>query len=596
MKKVISILIIFTFAGISALYGQKVSTSKTVTGKYSRLSQENIFIHYNSSVLFAGEYLFYKVYAINSRIDKLSKISEIAYVELIGEDGERVFQHKIALDDGIGWGDYFVTTGIASGNYKLIAYTQWMKNVAEDNFFQADISILNPYRGNQSSILAGTMAGEASASETNTTQKQVPENQTQNKNSQKVKLIVNGQKFDKRKEVLATLKTSRKDLGYGNYSLSVKKIDAFHPAPRPTTVNYTSMFDNGISGNKLTKVTYLPELSGELVTGRVIRKGSNVPAKGQSVAISIPGKDFFFLVDVTDENGEFQFSLDINYDKEDATFQVLGKGKEEYRILLDKKTAVDYSNLSFHSFKIGSEMKEMILERSINNQVENGYYSVKPDTLKPIKTYKPFTYYEKTATFNLDEYTRFPTMTETFIEVIRYVWSRRGSDGEMVFKVKNHEYDTETDFLPLVFLDGVLLQKHEQLLEYDPTKVKTIRVIRDKYKFGTQNYHGVIVVETFEGDYTNEVSSDYLAEMTLVKPRFHKRYFRQSYDENTAVTSNRIPDFRAQLLWEPSIVLVEDILNIQFFTSDITGDYELCLEGFTVEGKPISIREVIRVE
>ena len=64
----------------------------------------------------------------------------------------------------------------------------------------------------------------------------------------------------------------------------------------------------------------------------------------------------------------------------------------------------------------------------------------------------------------------------------------------------------------------------------------------------------------------------------------------------TKVKSNQIPDFRQQLLWIPNLKLNKDGTTIEFFTSDIIGNYEIRVEGFTVKGKPVSIKEVITVE
>ena len=45
------------------------------------------------------------------------------------------------------------STALESGNYKIIAYTQWMRNSDIQNFYQNDISIINPFQENQKSIL-----------------------------------------------------------------------------------------------------------------------------------------------------------------------------------------------------------------------------------------------------------------------------------------------------------------------------------------------------------------------------------------------------------------------------------------------------------
>jgi hypothetical protein len=238
----------------------------------------------------------------------------------------------------------------------------------------------------------------------------------------------------------------------------------------------------------------------------------------------------------------------------------------------------------------------MIVERSILNQIDNAYFSIKPDTIKPLMPRKPFTYYEKTTSYNLDDFTRFSTMKDVFTELIKHVWTGTDRHGKTVLKVRNYEYNEETDFLPLVFIDGVFVQDHEQLLTYNARKVEKIIVLRDRYEFGTQNYQGVILVETIQGDYQNILSGDYLVSSALFKPQQRKSYYQQKYDNSNSILTNRIPDFRSQLLWVPLIKLIAREMNFQFFTSDTPGDYEISLEGITVEGKLVSLRQLILVE
>ena len=59
---------------------------------------------------------------------------------------------------------------------------------------------------------------------------------------------------------------------------------------------------------------------------------------------------------------------------------------------------------------------------------------------------------------------------------------------------------------------------------------------------------------------------------------------------------SHIPDYRYQLLWKPDLNLNEGEMSIEFFTSDITGDFEISLEGYTNNGIPVSLRKFITVE
>jgi hypothetical protein len=151
MKKLKMSLIVSLLLTLSMVYGQ--TNNATGINKYKDSSNETVYVHHSGSLFFTGEYLFYKVYCMEMESKKLSRLSKVAYVELIGENQDIIFRHKIPLEKGIGQSDFFIPNSVPSGNYKLIAYTQWMKNGGVEHFFQSYISILNPYLGNQLHIL-----------------------------------------------------------------------------------------------------------------------------------------------------------------------------------------------------------------------------------------------------------------------------------------------------------------------------------------------------------------------------------------------------------------------------------------------------------
>jgi hypothetical protein len=208
----------------------------------------------------------------------------------------------------------------------------------------------------------------------------------------------------------------------------------------------------------------------------------------------------------------------------------------------------------------------------------------------------PFTYYEESKTYNLDDFTRFSTMKEVFTEIVESAWTGTDTLGNPAFRVRQFEDVQETRFLPLLFIDGVFVQNHDRLFSYNARKVDKVTVLQKQYIYGTQHYQGVILVDTKLKDYQNQDFGDYLKNVELFQPQQSKSYFLQSYSSETWERESRTPDYRTQLLWEPNIELSTKEMSFQFFTSDNLGQYEISLEGFTVEGKPVSLRQMINVE
>lgn len=109
------------------------------------LGTESLLVKTNTSTVLTGETLYYQLFCLN-KTNVFSDISEIAYIEVINNKKESVFKNKISLKNGIGSGDYFIPTTLPTGNYKLIAYTSWMLNNSQNNFFEKDFTIINPFQ------------------------------------------------------------------------------------------------------------------------------------------------------------------------------------------------------------------------------------------------------------------------------------------------------------------------------------------------------------------------------------------------------------------------------------------------------------------
>ncbi|MFS4418755.1 hypothetical protein [Maribacter sp. 2307ULW6-5] len=78
------------------------------------------------------------------------------------------------------------------------------------------------------------------------------------------------------------------------------------------------------------------------------------------------------------------------------------------------------------------------------------------------------------------------------------------------------------------------------------------------------------------------------------KPEPVKNYYQQRYDADDDGFS-RIPDYRTLLFWKPHVVIDKNTYELEFFTSDVAGDYEVMLNGFTSYGKPITLTKTFSV-
>ena len=94
----------------------------------------------------------------------------------------------------------------------------------------------------------------------------------------------------------------------------------------------------------------------------------------------------------------------------------------------------------------------------------------------------------------------------------------------------------------------------------------------------------LIDIQTKDGKYKPELKGGYIKQVKLESPQRDTKIYAPNYDVEAM---QRIPDYRIQLLWEPTILLDTNEYSASFFTSDVTGIYKIRLEGYTEDGKHI---------
>jgi len=114
--------------------------------------QEKIFVHTDKNVYLAGELLWFKVYCVDGNDNKPIDLSKVVYVDVLDNSQNRLLEAKIVMKNGSGSGSLYVPVTISNGNYKLRAYTSWMKNFSPDFFFEKQITFLNPLKSPETAV------------------------------------------------------------------------------------------------------------------------------------------------------------------------------------------------------------------------------------------------------------------------------------------------------------------------------------------------------------------------------------------------------------------------------------------------------------
>lgn len=105
-----------------------LSLSKNVSEFYKSNPQEKVYLHFDNTVYFLGETIWFKAYLAQVNRNSLSQISKTLYVELLSPEGNVIETKKFKINDGLCHGEIFLRDSLKNGFYEVRAYTRHMLN------------------------------------------------------------------------------------------------------------------------------------------------------------------------------------------------------------------------------------------------------------------------------------------------------------------------------------------------------------------------------------------------------------------------------------------------------------------------------------
>ena len=105
--------------------------------------REKVHIHFDKPYYAVGDTIWFKSYIVNAENNQLSNRSKILYVDLINEKDSLKKSLRLPVAAGLAWGDFVLPESFTEGNYRVRAYTTWMRNFDDAFFFDKTIKIGN---------------------------------------------------------------------------------------------------------------------------------------------------------------------------------------------------------------------------------------------------------------------------------------------------------------------------------------------------------------------------------------------------------------------------------------------------------------------
>lgn len=327
---------------------------------------------------------------------------------------------------------------------------------------------------------------------------------------------------------------------------------------------------------------YLAEYRSDQLHGKLT---SETGTRNRIVAASVMNGQ----LELARPDSEGNITLSLHPEKEGT--EVLAKLMGDYQdVTLEWESEFyeSYPDFSNTPINLDSSKVATLAERSVKNQVQNVYYAFNPDSL--ISSKLPFeNQFLPVKTYRLNDFTRFPTMRDTFIEYVEEVAvNKNESNFNLRVRLWDSAEDHPSDTTELILIDGVPFSSKEAL-EISPYGINAIHIIPYHYYLGEVTLKGILMLETLEKDLSGLNYKQY--NINYVGVQGTKKYRKADHTDPC-----KEPDFRDQLLWIPEMEVSGGQLDFDFFTSDIPGTYQVRVEGVTASGDPISIKKSFIVE
>lgn len=330
---------------------------------------------------------------------------------------------------------------------------------------------------------------------------------------------------------------------------------------------------------------YAPEYNGHIVTGQIKEMSTKAPAKGVLTYLTSAGVYTRPYVSRSNDQGDLLFEMQNFYGRNELITQTNTQIDSLYRIEIFSPFSEKKSEYALPQFDLSPESKNLIEQRSIHVQVHTIFFKNERSLFRKPPFDSVAFYGPPDEKYNLDDYTRFPTMEEVMREFIRGVQVRKRKDG---FHFMNYDLVNRTLFVnnPFVMLDGVPAFDINKIMSFDPHQVKSVEVMNRKYYLGVSAFEGIVSYRTYRGDLGGFQPDVRSLIMSYDGLQLQREFFSPHY-ETSLQRESTLPDTRNLLYWGPSVITDQEGKGqIHFYTSDITGKYRVVVQGITKGGIP----------
>jgi len=539
---------------------------------------ERTYVSTDKDVYVAGEPVWYSAFCLDAAKGTYSPVSGIAYVELHASDA-LVSTSKVALSDGRGAGRLQIPGTLPTGNYRLVVYTAQNKAEAGYDYTgiaSKTISVFNVFSNER--VKDGVEVVDAQEydkliAEITPVKPGMTTDVMPGSDRASLEVSWNGSSLVLHNPTGET----------ASLSLSVWHDDGFLPNANPTIADFVAGCRQ--AGPRRFDDTVTPEYEGEIIRGHVAGASPEDIAAlaGRYAFISTPSDKSDLYSSIIDKEGRVRFFTGNIYGNKECVCEIEGMDPTFTGFIELESPFVGAKVSAVEPLKMSASLREPLRSRSVAMQVEQKFTGDTLFELLPVKGNGLFG--DQEIVYILDDYTRFPTMEEVFIEFVKEVRARRWGDRKRNIQVRlddrtDHAFSRDTT---LMMLDGVPVFDQQKIMDYDPLLVESIHIYPNITFIGSRSFEGIVNFVTYKH---NLPAFKFGSNVRVID--FQGVSWPMAATGESLRKEEGYPDYRQTIYWHPLLELAPgQTVEIPCKLPDYKGHFRVVAEGLTTGGKPL---------
>lgn len=335
--------------------------------------------------------------------------------------------------------------------------------------------------------------------------------------------------------------------------------------------------------NAPAPIKFIPEYRGHIIRG-IVKNDAGEPAPGIITYLASPGSTIRLFPARSNDTGEVSYEMQRFTGPARIVVQTNYKKDSLVKVEILSPFSDQFSDQKLPSIKIEESYADQLLQRSVAMQVQDIYYEERLEVQSHVSLDSTTFYGKADETYYLDAFTRFPVMEEVMREYVVGVWVRKHKDG-FHFMIPDRVHKQVFTATPLMLIDGVPFFDEDEIMNFDPLRIRRLDVMARMYYLGPVSFPGVVSYRTYKNDLGGFELNPRAVSLDYDGLQRQREFYSPRY-ENPKQRQSRLPDQRTLLYWDPQVITGPDgKKQLEFYTSDLSGQFNVVVEGMTQDGQ-----------